>query len=183
LVLHRQQGALPSQACFDNTIDRITTMAKNTDGRACKFFPLAVGAAILLCSAAPALHAEAIKIVTAAQVNGTWETKNAEFDILALGHQQLGVQFNGVRDASNGTGNGNVFAGNASGIAHIEGTTAVFKPDDAGDCTITMEFDGKVMRVSQQDGNDADCGFGMGVRADGVYKKTKSGKPTFTDTQ
>lgn len=114
------------------------------------------------------------KIVTAAQVNGVWETRHGEFRILALGHQELRVEFDGTRDT--GT---TVNLGEAKGTARIEGTTAVFKPDDTANCTIILEFKGKEMQVSQN-GTSHECGFGMGVSADGTYHKTQAGKPIFS---
>jgi hypothetical protein len=41
-------------------------------------------------------YADSDKSVTAAQVNGTWKTKYAEFKIWALGKQRLQVKFSGV---------------------------------------------------------------------------------------
>lgn len=115
------------------------------------------------------------KVVTAAQVNGVWKTKGGEFKILALGHQQLRVEFSG----SWGTGAA-THVGEARGIAHIDGTSAVFKPDETENCTLTLEFQGKVMKVSQEEGKALGCGFGMHVYADGTYKKIRAGKPKFT---
>lgn len=131
--------------------------------------------ATLLAFAAHTSNAGEPKIVTAAQVNGTWEAKQGEFKILALGHQTLRVKFSGTRNTGR-----TVNLGEARGTAHIEGTTAVFKPDGMENCTITLEFKDKAMQVSQA-GDSADCGFGMGVMADGIYKKTKAGKPQFSE--
>ena len=114
------------------------------------------------------------KVVTAAQVNGVWRFYDSEFSILALGHNKLKVQFDGVYH----TIARSVNIGTASGEATIEGNVATFVPDDTQGCKITMTFlPGKL--VVKQDGDDAICGFGHNVRADGTYKRVKAGKPRF----
>ncbi len=122
--------------------------------------PKCVLAVCLLLLAGHQAPAAEQKIVTAAQVNGTWESKDGEFKVLALGHQQLRVEFTGTYNTGL-----TVNAGEAKGIAHIEGTTAVFKPDGTEGCVITMEFKGKAMEVSE--GGTMDCGFGLNVSAAG----------------
>src|SRR5262245_530600 len=93
-----------------------------------------------LCLAAASIvttQAESEKSVTAAQVNGIWKTKHAEFKIWALGHQQLQVQFSGVYEYSTPQGP-SANEGEGSGIATIEGDIATFKPEGAGEeCRIT----------------------------------------------
>ena len=72
-------------------------------------------------------HADSDKIVTAAQVNGTWKTKGGEFRIWALGKQRLQVEFSGVYEYK--TQHGPMAnEGEGSGVATIEGDTAIFKP-------------------------------------------------------
>lgn len=62
-------------------------------------------------------------IVTAAQVNGTWETKTGTFKILALGNQRLKVEFQGFYEYKTEYGPmANI--GEGRGIAFIEGVTA-----------------------------------------------------------
>ncbi len=115
------------------------------------------------------------KIVTAAQVNGTWRNKHGEFKIWALGHQKLKVEFSGTYEYKTSAGlMANV--GTGSGIALIEYDTAKFKPEDSDDeCEITMKFTGGNLVVTQEGG----CGFGHNVVADGTYKKVSSSKPKF----
>ena len=59
---------------------------------------------VLMCIAALSLftlqparvRASGQGIVTAAQVNGTWRSKNGEFKVWALGKQRLRVEFSGT---------------------------------------------------------------------------------------
>jgi hypothetical protein len=113
--------------------------------------------------------------VTAAQVNGTWKMKDAEFKIWALGKQRLQIEFSGVyeyktpqgRSANEGVGNG---------TATIEGDTAIFKPEGAEEeCQITLRFTGAKLVVTQT----GICGFGHNVTAAGTYKKVSAKKPKF----
>src|SRR5258708_364815 len=57
------------------------------------FFISAMGA---VAESIVTMGAESEKSVTAAQVNGTWQSKHGEFKIWALGHQRLQVEFSGV---------------------------------------------------------------------------------------
>jgi hypothetical protein len=65
--------------------------------------------------------------------------------------------------------------GDASGEATIENDIAVFVPEEAGDCKITMTFlpNGK-LKVEE-------CGFDHNVRADGTFRKISDRKPKFDD--
>src|SRR5216684_7329649 len=114
------------------------------------------------------------QVVTAAQANGVYRYYKSEFRILALGHNKLKVEFNGIYM----TRAGNPNMGEASGEASIEGNVATFIPPDTQSCKITIKFlPGKL--VVTQDGSDADCGFGHNVSATGAYRKIRSGKPKF----
>ena len=73
------------------------------------------------------MQAATDKSVTAAQVNGTWKSKYGEFQIWALGHQRLQVEFSGVYEYKTPQGP-TANTGEGSGIATIEGDTAIFKP-------------------------------------------------------
>jgi hypothetical protein len=125
------------------------------------------------------------KIVTAAQVNGTWRVKHSyfsgEFRIWALGNQNLKVEFDGFTqyfvDGKYRTGS----EGSAGGIAHIEGDTAILKPDGTPECVITMKFVGLRLRVSQV-GGWLECGMGMHTTANGVYRRVSRTKPKFFDS-
>jgi hypothetical protein len=131
--------------------------------------------ALMMCCAMSAVilpirqvRAGSETIVTAAQVNGTWKNQNGTFKILALGKQRLQVSFSGIFRYKTPAGPSEN-EGEAEGIAFIEGDTATFKPEDAGnDCAITMKFAKDKLTVSQ----DGTCGFGFHVTAAGVYRKT-----------
>jgi hypothetical protein len=116
----------------------------------------------------------ATQVVTAAQVNGVYRFYKSEFRILALGHNKLQVQFDGIYV----TVSKSVNMGSASGEATIEGNVATFVPPDTEHCKIIMKFlPGKM--VVTQEGDDFECGFGHNVNATGTYKKIRSGKPKF----
>jgi len=114
------------------------------------------------------------QVVTAAQANGIYRYYKSEFRILALGHNKLKVQFDGIYMTLSGSPN----MGYAGGEATIDGNIATFKPPDTERCVITMVFLRTKLKVTQE-GSDADCGFGHNVYATGTYRKIKSGKPKF----
>jgi hypothetical protein len=116
-----------------------------------------------------------LRSVTAAQINGLYRYGRNEFRILALGQNKLKVQFNGEWMTRGGYPN----IGEAMGEATIEGNVATFIPGDTTGCKITMTFLKNKMRV-EQEGLDADCGFGHNVVATGTYRRVKAGKPKFT---
>jgi len=114
------------------------------------------------------------KVVTASQVNGVYRYYQSEFRVLALGHNKLKVQFDGIYTTLAKSPN----MGYAMGEATIEGNVATLVPPDTERCKITMTFlPGKL--VVKQVGSDADCGFGHNVNATGTYRKIRSGKPKF----
>jgi hypothetical protein len=133
---------------------------------------------MLLCLAAAftlTIRADTDKSVTAAQVNGTWKTKGGEFKIWALGKQRLQVEFSGVYEYKTAQGP-MANEGEGSGIATIEGDTAIFKPEGAEEeCRITLKFTGGKLVVTQT----GICGFGHNVSAQGTYRKVSSMKPKF----
>jgi hypothetical protein len=123
-----------------------------------------------------ALTANGQKDVTATQINGTWKYRENEFKIWALGQQRLQIEFVGIFEYKTGSGERTANTGEGSGIACIEGDTAVFKPEDAEDeCKIMLKFTGEKLVVTQT----GICEFGFNVRADGTYKKVSSKKPKF----
>jgi hypothetical protein len=131
-----------------------------------------------LCLAAASIatmQAGSDKSVTAAQVNGTWKTKGGEFKIWALGQQRLQVEFSGVYEYKTPEGP-SANTGEGSGIATIQGDTAIFKPEGAEEeCQITLKFTGGKLVVTQT----GICGFGHNVSAAGTYKKVSAKKPKF----
>jgi hypothetical protein len=115
------------------------------------------------------------KSITAAQVNGIWKTKGGEFRIWALGKQRLRVEFSGVYEYKSPQGL-TANEGEGSGVATIEGDTAIFKPEGAEEeCQIVLKFTGGKLLVTQT----GICGFGHNVSAEGTYKKISSRKPKF----
>lgn len=114
------------------------------------------------------------QIVTAAQANGVYRYYKSEFRILALGHNKLKVQFDGVYT----TLAKSINMGYAMGEAIIDGNIATFKPPDTERCEITLVFLPGKLKVTQ-DGSDADCGFGHNVNATGTYRKIRGGKAKF----
>ena len=113
-------------------------------------------------------------IVTAARANGVYRYYQSEFRILALGHNKLKVQFDGVYP----TLAKSVNLGYAMGQADIDGNVATFKPPDFQQCSITIVFLPGKLKVTQE-GSDADCGFGHNVNATGTYRKVRGGPPKF----
>ena len=96
------------------------------------------------------------KSVTAAQVNGTWKTKYGEFKIWALGKQRLQIDYSGVYEYKTPQGP-TANEGVGSGVATIEGDTAIFKPEGAEEeCQITLKFTRDKLVVTQT----GICGFG-----------------------
>lgn len=130
---------------------------------------------VIILSSVVALSVHADNEATAAQVNGSWKMRNNEFKIWALGQQQLKIEFFGIFEHDSTYGR-TANTGEGSGIARIEGDTAIFKPDGAEDeCKITLKFIGGKLVVTQ----NGICGFGFNVRADGTYRKVSSKKPKF----
>jgi hypothetical protein len=134
-----------------------------------------IGAVCFAATSIATLHAHGDKSVTAAQVNGTWKTKSGEFKIWALGKQRLQVELSGVYEYKTPRGP-MANEGEGSGIATIEGDTAIFKPESADEeCRITLKFTGGKLVVTQT----GICGFGHNVSAEGTYRKVSSKKPKF----
>ncbi len=114
------------------------------------------------------------QVITAAQANGVYRYYQSEFRILALGHNKLKVQFDGIYMTAMKSPN----MGYAAGEAIIDGNIATFKPPDTERCEITLVFLPSKLKVTQE-GSDADCGFGHNVFATGTYRKIRGGKPKF----
>ncbi len=114
------------------------------------------------------------QVVTAPQANGVYRYYQSEFRILALGHNKLKVQFDGIYMTLAKSPN----MGYAMGEAIIDGNIATFKPPDTEHCEITLVFLRNKLKVTQE-GSDSDCGFGHNVNATGTYRKIRGGKPKF----
>jgi len=134
-----------------------------------------ISALYLTATCIVTVQAGSEKSVTAAQVNGTWQRKGGEFKIWALGQQRLQIEFSGVYEYKTPQGP-TANTGEGSGIATIEGDTAIFKPEGAEEeCRITLKFTGGKLAVTQT----SVCGFGNNVLAAGTYKKVSTKKPKF----
>jgi hypothetical protein len=124
----------------------------------------------------PAALSTQQKIVTAAQVNGTWESKLGTFRIWALGEGKLKVEFSGIYPYRWADGTRLANTGEGRGTAMIEGRRAIFRPEAAEDgCEITMDFVGGGLAVRQE----GTCGFGHNVTAAGKYRRTSARRPKF----
>jgi len=108
---------------------------------------------------------------------GTYRNRFGDWEILDLGKDKLKVscsltypyKVRGVLTAN---------LGECGGEATLNGKVATFKPEETSACTITLRFTGNRLVVNQ-DGSDADCGFGHNVYADGTYPKRSSRQPRF----
>ena len=138
--------------------------------------PKVVCSMLFVMLALPSLARE--MVVTAQQVNGTWNSRFGEFQVWALGQQRLQVAFNGIYEYRMSDGSPMANMGRANGIALIKGDTATFKPQSDADCELVMRFVSNTLRVSTR-GSYLACGFGHNVTADGVYQKTNSKNPKF----
>lgn len=130
-----------------------------------------------LASAPYQANSSGQKIVTAAQVNGTWGYRGHTLKVWALGRQRLKVEFEGIYEYKTKDGP-MANMGSGGGIARIEGDTAIFRPGEIGvdeECKITMRFT-KLRLIVDQEGT---CGFGHNVTAAGTYRKISKAKPKF----
>lgn len=138
--------------------------------------------ATLISVVCSATFAQKPRVVTASEANGTYRNRSSEIRILALGRNKLKVQFELAYEYRNQYGL-TAHTGEAAGEATIENDTAVFTSSEFGQCKITMTFlPGGKLKVEQQ-GSDADCGFGHNVTADGTYRKVSSRKPKFDENR
>ena len=102
------------------------------------------------------------------------ENQRRRIQIWALETASSGGIFGRLRIQNAAGSNGN--EGEGSGVATIEGDTAIFKPEGAEEeCQITLKFTGGKLVVTQT----GICGFGHNVSAEGTYKKVSSKKPKF----
>ena len=148
---------------------------------------LLIFASLFLLFSATCANAQNRKSVSAVEVNGTFRSffdgkfkgNYNEIKILALGNGKLRVAFDLTYPFIDGTGGLMANVGSADGTATIEGDTAVFSPDETGQCKITIKFVRRGTIEVTQSGVDSECGFGFNVNANGTYKKTSNVKPKF----
>ncbi|WP_419420522.1 hypothetical protein ACNVED_04265 [Legionella sp. D16C41] len=90
--------------------------------------------------------------------------------IHALGGGKLKISFNLIYPYEvNGELQANT--GELSGVATIEGDTAIYSSSEYGTCKITITFVKPGQLTVNQEGADFDCGFGHNVYANGTYFK------------
>lgn len=99
-------------------------------------------------------------------VSGTWSDGDNDIAILQTGDK---IEYN--LQAFRILTEDNVHMGFAHGIAPLKGSTAISRPDDTENCTLTFTFTGDSLEL-EQGGGDFECGFGAGVYAGGTYKRT-----------
>ena len=67
--------------------------------------------------------------------------------------------------------------GQMEGVANILGTTADFSTTEfGGSCKLSFDF-GDDVKITTLEGDPSTCGFGNGVKADGVYQRTSFDDP------
>ena len=116
------------------------------------------------------------KVVTAAQVNGTYRSGENEIRILALGKNKLRIQMDLLWRYKNPEPGANI--GEAHGEATIVSDVATFRPEGTEDCTIAIKFLPR-NRIRVTEDHMLKCGFGFNVSSEGTYRKTRGGKPKF----
>ena len=128
------------------------------------------------------------KSVSASEVNGTFrhsftgkkfKGSSSDIKIWALGGGKVKVGFDLIYPHLDGKGNLTANTGEGVGEATIIGDTAVYESKEFGPCKITIKFVTPGTISVDQDGTDANCGFGFNVTAGGTYKKVSSKKPKF----
>ncbi|MFM9905831.1 MAG: hypothetical protein ACKVQJ_14810 [Pyrinomonadaceae bacterium] len=144
--------------------------------------------AVMMCGVVVSDAQTSRKSVTAAEVNGTFNSKftgkfkgsSNEIKILALGGGKLHIAMSLLFPYMvNGEASANM--GELDAEASIEGDTAIYESAEFGPCLITIKFVRLGTIKVTQEGSDADCGFGHNVMADGTYNKTSNKKPKFDD--
>ena len=136
---------------------------------------------VILVFLSGATTAQTPRIVTAAEANGTYDYRQNEIKILALGHNKLRIQMALLYEYKSSAGP-TANTGEASGEATIENDNAVYYPMDDHKCRITIKFlTSNRIKVTEE--NTFDCGFGMNVSSEGTYRRTKAGKPKFDDAR
>jgi hypothetical protein len=112
---------------------------------------------------------------------GTYKYKGGgahnQISVQELEGNKLRVELYASYEYKSASGLLNANVGEAKGVARLAGDAAVFVPDDAASCEISLKFSGNKLIVKAKD-EFKSCGFGMYVSAEGTYTKV-SGKPDF----
>ncbi|HEX8195120.1 MAG TPA: hypothetical protein VF571_02805 [Pyrinomonadaceae bacterium] len=116
---------------------------------------------------------------------GTYKYKtdgaNNQISVQELEGNKLRVELYASYEYKTASGELNANVGEAKGVARLAGEAAVFVPDDAADCEISLKFSGNKLIVKAKD-EFKSCGFGLNVSAEGTYTKTSS-KPDFNASE
>ncbi|HEX8568134.1 MAG TPA: hypothetical protein VF648_21015 [Pyrinomonadaceae bacterium] len=116
---------------------------------------------------------------------GTYKYKaggaNNQISIQEIEGNKLRVELYASYEYKTASGLLNANVGEAKGVARLAGDTAVFVPDDAASCEISLRFSGNKLIVKAKNEIES-CGFGLNVSAEGTYTKT-SGKPDFNASE
>lgn len=150
----------------------------------------------VVCSALTSHLFAARAAVSGAEVTGTFRayfkgapkaTYYSEIQIQALGHQKLKIQMDLVDPFKPPSGEWTANLGSASGEAVIMGDMATFVIGPEGSyqsgCKMLLHFarPGHLVVTTQGRLEGADCGFGMHLAADGIYKKVSAALPKFEE--
>lgn len=139
---------------------------------------------ILFTADAPAQR----KSVSGSEVTGTFRMNftgkfkgnSNDIKIQALGRGRLRIAMDLVYPYSLPNGEHMANLGTLDGEAAIEADTGIYTSDD-GRCKIKIKFLRPGTIKVEQDGSDADCGFGHNVIASGTYRKVSSRRPKFDE--
>lgn len=96
--------------------------------------------------------------------------------ISSIGKGNLKVSLELIYPYVDGNGQKTANMGEAKGTAELIGDTAVFTPEGAETCKITIKFVKLGQIKITEDGGENGCGFGRNVYSDGTYIKIKSKK-------
>ena len=126
------------------------------------------------------------KSVSVAEVTGTFRMNFMgkfrgsydEIKIASAGRGKLHVAMDLLYPYKLANGDDIANTGQLDDTFTISGDTATYT---SGPCTMTINFVRAGTIKVTQNGNDADCGFGHNVMADGMYHKVSSRQPRFDD--
>ncbi len=123
--------------------------------------------------------------VGSSEVNGTFrlyfsggtkgDYNQAKISSIGTGKLKISLELIYLYVDSSGQKTANM--GEAEGTAELIGDTAVFTPEGAETCKITIKFVKPGQIKITEDGGENGCGFGRNVYSDGIYKKVISKKP------
>jgi hypothetical protein len=96
--------------------------------------------------------------------------------ISSIGKGKLKVSLSLIYPYKDSNGQMTANMGEAEGTAEITGDTAVFTPEGAETCKISIKFVKPGQIKITEDGGENGCGFGRNVYSDGAYIKVISKK-------